>query len=226
MKKRLIFLIFAYASLLPIICLGAMSSSTYTIDSDTVNSGGTPSDSANYSSTGTMGEQGVGESGSSNYGGQAGFWYMVNGGALGLTCVAANVYMVDYTLGNANNYSKHLFSSSEKCTVTSNSATPWSLTAISTNMTSAKNNLPNTNVQLATDGNLPSGDTQTSLVAGVITGVTEAAGPTCSMNSACTIISGTSSSVGTYDNMPTIQLTNLNSLYSQSLTGTLTITVQ
>jgi len=225
MKKRSLFLICSLL-LLPLACLAAMSSSNYSIDSDTVNSGGTPSDSANYSSTGTMGEQSVGESGSANYGTEAGFWNMGKTTALGLSCAASNVYMVDYTLGNANNYSKHLFSTSEQCTVSNGSATAWSMTVSSTNMTSAKNNLPNTQVLLATDGNLAAGDTQTSLVSGSLTGVTEAVGPTQSLNTAGTIITGTSASIGTYYNQPTLELTNLNSLYSQNLSGTITITLQ
>lgn len=207
---------------IPFEIMAAMSSQNYSIGSDTINSGGTPGSSTNFSSTGTLGEQAVGESNSANYTGEAGFWNTALSQGLGLNCVAANVYMVDYTLGSADNYSKHLFSSSEKCTITNSSATPWSLTASATNMTSAKNNLPNSNVLLDTDGNVGSGDTITSPTSNI----TEPVGPEYSLNSTRTVIQGTSSAIGSYDNQPTIKISNLNSLYNENLTGTITITLQ
>jgi len=223
MKKTKIKIIILTAVLIaPSFCFAMMSSSNYRIDSDTINAGGTPSGSANYMTTGTVGEQAIGESGSANYKDKAGFWYAGSGTGLSLSCNASNVYMLDYTLGNANNYSKHLFSTSEKCVVTSGSAAPWTLTMSSTNMTSTKNNLSNTNVLLATDGNVSSGDTITS----PSTNITEPSGPEYSLNTTRTIISGSAAATGTFNNQPTMKLTNLNGLYAESITGTLVITLQ
>lgn len=200
-----------------------MSSSNYRIDSDVVGSAGNQSTSSNYQLGDTMGEPIIGDSSSTNYQGKFGFWQMTPGGSqLGLSCEASNVYMVDYSLGDANNYSKYLFSSSEECVVTDNSSAPWTLTSYASNFTSAKNNVPNSNVYLATDGTPGSGDTITS----PITDITEASGPESSLDTTRTIISGGVSASGLYNNRPSIELKNLNNLYSESITGTVTITLQ
>lgn len=215
-------IILAIILLLPGFCWAMMSSSNYMIDSDTINAGGTPSWSANYQTTGTVGEQATGESDSTNYGDRAGFWYTGKTAGLSLNCVANDVYMLDYTLGDPDNYSKHLFSVSERCEIIQNSATPWTLTISSSDMTSDRNDLSNTNIFLATDGYVSSGDTITS----PSDYITEPIGPEYSLDSARTIISGSSSAVGEFDNRPTIKLNDLNRLYAEAITGTLVITLQ
>ncbi len=59
-----------------LIALAAMQSSTYTMQSDTVNFGGTDSSSPNYKLGDTAGEIGTGDSNSSNFFMHAGFWQM------------------------------------------------------------------------------------------------------------------------------------------------------
>jgi len=219
MKKCLFILILLF----PIVSLAAMSSSNYRIDSDVVGAAGNQSTSSNYQMGDTLGEPIIGDSSSSNYQGKFGFWQMTSGGSqLGLNCQASDVYMMDYSLGNANNYSKYLFSSSEKCSVTDNSSAPWSLTVNASNFISAKNNIPNSNVYLVTDGTAGSGDTITNPTSDII----EAAGPEASLDTTRTIISGGTSASGTYDNRPSVELKNLNNLYSEGVTGIVTITLQ
>lgn len=220
-KTKLKIFILVTMFIVPGFCLAMMSSSTYRIDSDTINAGGTPSSSTNYATTGTVGEQAIGESDSANYGDKAGFWYAGGSpGGLSLSCNASDVYMMDYTLGDVNNYSKYLFSTSEKCTISVGSTVPWTLTMNSTNMTSARNNLSNANIFLATDGNVSSGDTITSPT----TSVTEPAGPEYSLNATRTVVSG--NAAGIFENQPTMKLTNLNGLYAEAITGTIVITLQ
>jgi hypothetical protein len=92
----------------------------------------------------------------------------------------------------------------------------------STNMTSVHNNLPNTNVFLSTDGTPDSGDTITS----PITGIVESSAADYSLNTTRTVISGDSGASGDYDNRPTMKLTNINSFYSEAISGTVTFTIQ
>jgi hypothetical protein len=198
-----------------------MNSQNFRIGQDVIGTGGGIGNSANFKVDGTLGEMVVGNSAGGAYKGLAGFWQADSEG-LSLSCQASNVYMYDYTLGDANNYSKYLFSSSQDCTVTDNSSAPWSLTMNSTNMTSAQNNVPNTNVFLSTDGNVGAGDTVTTPA----TNLTEPAGPDYSLNTSRTIISGSASASGVYDSQPTLKISNLNGLYNESLSGTLTITIQ
>ncbi len=204
-------------------CSWAMSSETYKINADTINSGGNLSGSSSYNLGDSLGESAVGVETSANYKSNTAFWHMVSGGAqLGLNCEAANVYMVDYTLGNANNYSKYIFSTSQECVVVDNSSVPWTLTMQSTDMTSTKNNLANNNVFLVTDGAVASGDTITSPT----TGISESASSDYSLNTPRSIISGDVTAAGIYNNRPTVKLTNLNSLFNENITGTVTITIQ
>ena len=219
MKKYLLIIIFLANAQNS---LAAMSSSNYRIDSDVVGAAGNQSTSSNYKLGDTLGEPIIGDSSSTNYQGRFGFWYMTPGGSqLGLSCQASNVYMLDYSLGNANNYSKYLLSSSENCSVTDNTSAPWSLTVNASNFTSAKNNLSNSSVYLATDGTPGSGDTITSPT----TDITESVGPESSLNTTRTIISGGTSASGTYSNRPTFELKNLNNFYNEGITGTITITL-
>jgi hypothetical protein len=223
-KKKMQFFLLAGILFLawPFLTWAAMQSSTYKINSDTVNGGGDLSRSATYNLGDTLGEQAIGESRSSSYIGQAGFWNMISGGTqLGLTCQASDVYMADYTLGDANNYNKYLFSTSEKCTVTDNADAPWTLTISSTNMTSARNNLSNTNVKLVTNGDAATEDTLISPT----TGISESTGEN-SLNTTRNIGIGDTSASGIYEVRPTVKLTDLNSLFSEQMTGILTITLQ
>lgn len=198
-----------------------MNSQNFSIGQDVIGIGGGIGNSANFKADGTMGEMVVGNSAGGTYKGLAGFWQADSEG-LSLSCEASDVYMVDYTLGDANNYNKYLFSSSQDCTVTDNSAAPWTLTASSTSLTSAKNNVPNTNVFISTDGNVGAGDTITTPA----TDLTEPAGPDYSLDTSRTIISGSASASGVYVSQPTLKISDLNRLYSESLSGTLTITIQ
>jgi hypothetical protein len=205
------------------LCFGAMSSSNYKINSDVLAPGGWPSNSTNYSVGDTVGESVIGEGSSTNYTLGAGFWY----GGRSLMCQSNDVYMVDYTLGDPNNYNKYLFSTSQSCIVVNNSSASWTLTISSTNMTSVKNNLTNSNIYIATDGAVGSGDTVTSATAPAqISAITEPGGPEYSLDSTRTIISGDASAQGQYSNQPTIKLRNLNSLYAETIQGTLTISLQ
>jgi hypothetical protein len=201
----------------------AMSSETYMINADTVNSGGSLTDSETYKLGDSLGEAAIGVGASESYKEKTAFWYMLPGGVqLGLSCEASTVYMVDYALGDVNNYSKYTFSTMQECLVTDNSSAPWTLTMQSTNMTSVHNNLSNTNIFLSTDGTPASGDTITSPT----TGITETSSGDHSLNVTRTIISGDAAASGDYNNRPTVKLTNLNSFYSEPISGTVTFTVQ
>jgi hypothetical protein len=200
----------------------AMRSSNYSIDSDVIGASGGLSSSANYQANDTLGEPVIGESGSTNYIDKAGFWYMGKAGGLGLTCKQANIYMADYTLGGANDFNVTLVQSSQDCTVTDNTSAAWNLTLEATDMTSSHNTIPNTNVLLKTDGVVSSGDTVTSPTSGI----TEASNGEYALNSLRTIISGDVTAAGNYENQPTIKLQNLNNLYNESTSGTMTFTVQ
>lgn len=222
-KKWEIFLAVLTILLLPAFALAAMSSETFRIGADTINSGGNLDSSENYKMGDSLGEAAIGIESSESYKSKTAFWYMLPGGTqLGLNCQASNVYMMDYTLGNANNYSKYLFSMSEQCAVTDNTNAPWTLTMQSTDMTSTHNDLSNANVFLSTDGNVGSGDTVTTPT----TGLSEPATSDYSLNNIRTIISGDATASGTYANQPTVKLTNLNSLYSENISGVITITIQ
>jgi hypothetical protein len=198
----------------------AMQSETYKIPADTVNSGGNLSDSASYNLGDSTGEAAVGVESSTNYKSKTAFWYMLPS-YLDLSCEAVDVYMVDYTLGNADNYSKYIFSTSQECTVVDNSSYAWHLTIQSSNMTSAQNNLANSNIFLSTNGNPSSEDTVTD----PITGITEPSTSEYSLNTTRTLISASTSASGTYKNRPTIKLSNLNTLYSETISGTITVTI-
>jgi len=63
----------------PIVYVGAMSSGSYSIPSDSINIGGLDSDSASYSGQDTVGEISTGESSSSSYTIQAGYQQMEPG---------------------------------------------------------------------------------------------------------------------------------------------------
>jgi hypothetical protein len=207
---------------LPFLVAG-MQSQTYQINADTINSGGNLSGSANYHAGDTLGEAATGEERSANYKSKTAFWYMFpEGSQLGLSCEASDVYMMDYTLGNANDYSKYIFSTSQECVITDNSSAPWSLTMQSTNMTSANNVLSNSNVKLSTDDNVSSGDTITSPTSGI----DEASTSDWPLDAPKTVIQGDVTADGSYNNRPTMKLTNLNSLFAETISGTLTITIQ
>jgi len=204
-------------------CFGAMSSTNYKINSDVLAPGGWPSNSANYGLGDTMGETVIGEGSSTNYSLGAGFWY---GGRV-LKCQATDVYMVDYNLGDPDNYNKYLFSTSQSCIVVNYSSADWSLTISSTNMTSEKNNLSNSDIYIATDGAVESGDTVTTATEPApISSITEPSGPKYSLDSTRAIINGSASAQGQYSVQPTIKLENLNSLYAETIQGTLTISLQ
>jgi hypothetical protein len=220
--KKLELLLAISIMLLPIFAY-AMSSETYMINADSVNSGGSLTSSETYKLGDSLGEAAIGVGASESYKEKTAFWYMLpNSGQLGLNCVASNVYMADYTLGDVNNYSKYIFSTSQKCVVTDNSSAPWTLTMQSTNMTSVKNNLSNTNVFLATDGTPASGDTITSPT----TGIAETSSGDYSLNTTRTVVSGDGTASGDYDNRPTMKLTNLNTFYNEGISGTITFTIQ
>lgn len=204
-------------------CLAEMKSQNFGITADTVNSGGDPATSQNFGMNDSLGEAATGEERSANYKSKTAFWYMMpDNPQLSVDCQSENVYMIDYTLGNADNYNKYLFSSSQKCDVIDNSSAPWSLTMRADDLVSSKNTLPNENVYLVTDGNPALGETVTDPV----TGINESAGNDHTLNTDRTVITGDVSANGVYSNRPTIKLTNLNNFYSESLSGTITITIQ
>jgi hypothetical protein len=210
--------------LLPFFAL-AMQSQTYRINADTINSGGDLSGSASYHLGDTLGEAATGEERSANFKSKTAFWYMLPAGSqLGLSCEANTVYMADYTLGNAGNANMKTYSVSESCDIDDNSSAPWALTMQSTNMTSAKNNLSNANVLLQTDNNVSSGNTITDRT----TGITESSlvDPSGALNTPETVISGDVTASGIYKNRPTVKLKNLNSLFNETISGTITITIQ
>jgi hypothetical protein len=198
-----------------------MNSQNFRIGSDVIGVGGGIGNSANFKADGTAGEMVVGISDSATYGTDAGFWQSESQG-LSLSCEASSVYMVDYTLGDSDNYNKYLFSSSQDCTVTDNTTAPWTLTASSTALTSAQNNVPNTSVFISTDNDVGNGDTITTPT----TNLTEPSTGDYSLETPRTIINGTASASGVYVTQPTLKITDLNSLYNESLSGTLTITIQ
>jgi hypothetical protein len=203
----------------------AMQSQTYQINADTINSGGNLSGSAGYHLGDTLGEAATGEERSASYKSKTAFWYMLpEGSQLGLSCQASNVYMDDYTLGTAGDKNLHLFSTSEKCTITDNSDAAWTLTMQASNMTSAKNNLSNANVLLQTDSNVTTGNTVTDRS----TGITESlfVDPDGGLDTPKTVIQGDVTASGDYLNRPTVELKNLNSLFAETISGTLTITLQ
>jgi len=203
----------------------AMQSQTFQINADTINSGGNLSGSANYRAGDTLGEMATGEERSANFKSKTAFWYMLpEGSQLGLSCEASDVYMMDYTLGTAGDKNLHLFSTSEKCTITDNSDAPWVLTMQSTDMTSAKNTLSNTNVLLQTDSNITAGNTVTDRT----TGITESllVDPSGGLNIPETVIQGDVTASGVYENQPTVELKNLNSLFAETISGTITLTIQ
>lgn len=204
-------------------CFGAMSSSNYKINSDVLAPGGWQSNSSNYGLGDTLGESVIGEGSSANYSLGAGFWY----GGRSLNCEASTVYMQDYTLGNPNDYNKKLFTVTEQCEIINYSNSSWTLTIAATNMTGSGNTLSNSNILLATDGNTASGDTVTSAVAPASSGtITEPAGPEYSLDSTRTIITGSSTAQGQFNNRPSIKLRNLNLLHIGTISGTLVITLQ
>jgi len=177
----------------------AMKSSNYKIDADTLNSGGNLSSSSNYKEGDTLGESVIGEGSSASYKAKAGFWYMFSAGSmLGLACESSDVYMVDYTLGDPSNASTYLFSTSEECIVTDNSDASWTLTVQSTNMTSASNDLSNTNINLSTDGTISSSPT----IANPTSNITETSVGDYSLDSIRTIITGNVSASGDYNVRP------------------------
>jgi hypothetical protein len=224
MQAARIIFIFFLAALLSSVFFNAtaMNSVNFRIDTDVIGSAGNASNSTNYNLGDTLGEPIIGPSNSINYQGKFGFWQAgQEESQLGLSCEASDVYMLDYTLGDPNNYSKYIFSTSQECVVIDNSDAPWSLTIRSTDMTSARNNLTSGNIYLNTDGTVSGGDTITSPT----TDITESAGPEYSLDSARTIINGGSSASGTYYNRPTIKLKNLNSLYAEQIVGTVTVSL-
>lgn len=201
----------------------AMQSSNYKIDADTINSSGSFSNSTSYRLGDTLGEAAIGISSSVNYRSKAGFWYMIpEGPFLGLSCEASNVYMSDYTLGSSSNSNTYLFSTSEECLVTANSGAAWSVTVQSSNLTGVKNVLSNGNVNLSTDGTVNTSPTITSPTGNI----TETTLGDYSLNSLRTVITGNSSAIGGYNVRPSIKLVNLNNLYSEGISGTLTFTIQ
>ena len=220
--KKLEIILAISIMLLPVFAY-AMSSETFMINADSVNSGGSLTSSETYKLGDSFGEAVVGVGTSEIYKEKTAFWYMLpSNGQLGLSCQSSNVYMTDYTLGDINNYSKYIFSTSQKCVVVDNSSAPWSLTMQSTNMTSANNNLSNTNIFLSTDGTPASADTITSPT----TGITETSSGEYSLNAVRTIVSGDAGASGNYDNQPTVKLTDLNTFYNEGISGTITITIQ
>jgi hypothetical protein len=71
MRAAAILLLCACASL----AHGAMSSANFIVPSQVVGSGGAPTASANFLTTGTVGQDTIGPSSSANYSNGAGFWY-------------------------------------------------------------------------------------------------------------------------------------------------------
>jgi len=59
-------------------CRAQMSSGSYKINADSINTGGAPSSSATYKLNDTIGEIATGEGASAAFKMKAGFWYMVN----------------------------------------------------------------------------------------------------------------------------------------------------
>jgi hypothetical protein len=203
--------------MLPANCFSAMTSSSYRIDSDVISSGGDMSSSASYNLGDTLGETFIGPSSSASYEHGAGFWYAAADAQLALSCESPTVVMPDYQLGNANNYSQYTFSVTEECIVTDNSPMPWSLTVRSSNMTGPKNTVPNTNINLMTDGAVGTGTTITSPTSNL----SETTG-TNALDSAKTVVSGSNLANGQYNSRPTIRITNLNLLYAEQMTATIT----
>jgi hypothetical protein len=222
MKKMNFTILFLILLLLPVFS-SAMKSETFQVDADTINAGGNLSGSAGYHLGDSLGEAATGEERSANFKSKTAFWYMLpQGSQLGLSCESSTVYMMDYTLGDVNNYSKYIFSTSQECIVTDNSSAAWTLTAQSTNMTGTKNNLSNVNIKLVTDGAAGSGDTITSPTSGI----SESSAADYSLDAPRTIITGDTQASGTYNNRPTIKLTNLNGLFAETISGTVTIIIQ
>ncbi len=140
--------------------------------------------------------------------------------SLGLSCSASGA-LKNYTIGDSNNYNEDTFGST-LCTLTTSGAPSWTFTVDSSNLTGTHNTVTNSNILLRTDGNVTSGATITDSS----TGVTEPAGPSYSLDSTRTILSGDASASGTYNNRPTLRIQNLNSLFQESDSGTLTFTLQ
>lgn len=222
-KKRNIGILIALnIALLPLLVF-AMNSTNYKINADTINSGGNLSNSADYHLGDSAGEAATGEERSANFKSKTAFWHMIPGGSqLGLHCEASTVYMMDYTLGNAGDVSTYTYSTSEKCDITANSSASWDLTMQSSNMTSAKNNLSNSNIFLDTNNDPATAGTITAPT----TGISESAGPEYPLNTPATVISGSVLAVGNYTNRPTVSLKHLNSLFDENISGTITITIQ
>jgi len=220
-KRKVGILIVLNIAFLPVLVF-AMNSQNFKIDADTVNSGGNLSGSGNFRLGDSAGEAATGEERSANFKSKTAFWYMIpDGSQLGLDCQSSDVYMMDYTLGTANDYSLYTFSSSEHCTITDNSSASWSLTMQSTNMTGTKNNLSNANIDLSTNGDVATGNTITTPT----TGLTESTGDN-PLDSPKTILTGDVTASGVYENQPTMKLTNLNSLFNETISGSVTITLQ
>lgn len=204
-------------------CQAAMKNSNYKIDSDVIGGAGNSSASSGYRLGDTLGEPVIGEGANANYKTKAGFWYTLpEAAALSLACESADVYMTDYTLGNPDNFNIYLFSVDQECIVTDNSSASWSLSMQSTNMTSAQNTIPNTNVNLSTNGVINTSPTVTSPTSNI----TETADGDYSLDSPRTIVSGNTSASGNYNTRPSVKLVQLNSLHNESTSGTLTFTVQ
>jgi|GEM_PF-3597200 len=221
MKKANFTIFFLILLLLPVFS-SAMKSETFQVDADTINAGGNLSGSASYHLGDSAGEAATGEERSANFKSKTAFWYMLpEGSQLALTCESSTVYMMDYTLGTIEDYSMYTYSTSEECTITDNSSAAWTLTAHSTNMTGTKNNLSNTNIKLVTDTDEGGGSTITDPT----TGITELAAED-SLDQPRTIITGDTQASGIYNNRPTIKLTNLNGLFAETISGTVTIIIQ
>jgi len=223
--KKINLLIFLLILILLPLFSSAMQSQNFQVNADTINAGGNLSGSASYHLGDSLGEAATGEERSANFKSKTAFWYMLpQGSQLGLTCGTSTVYMMDYSLGDINNFSKYTYSVAEQCTITDNSSAAWSLTMQSTNMTGAKNNLSNTNINLATNGPGHEGDGDT--ITNPTTGITEATAGDHPLDSVQTIINGSVVADGTYTNRPTIKLKNLNSLFAETISGTVTIIIQ
>jgi hypothetical protein len=215
-----VFLVFLFSGY----CEAAMKSSDYQIDSDVIGGAGNLSSSSDYRLGDTLGEPVIGEGSSEDFVTKAGFWYTVPlvTEALSLSCESQDVYMTDYTLGSAENFNTYLFSVDQECIVTDNSAASWNLSMQSTDMTSANNLIPDSNVNLSTDGVISTSPT----IATPSSNITESASGDHSLDSPRDIISGTTSASGDYNVRPSVKLVELNSLYNESTSGTLTLTIQ
>ncbi|RLC33786.1 MAG: hypothetical protein DRZ76_03900 [Candidatus Nealsonbacteria bacterium] len=137
----------------------------------------------------------------------------------------SSVAMDDYTLGTPAGYSEYTFSTSEYVTVTNSGSSGWTLTVSSTDMTGTNNTIPNTQIYLRTDGTL--GTSPTIITSGdSLTGVTETASGTYSLDSIRTIVTASSGNgIGTYNIRPTIRVDIENWRYAEQDTATLTFTV-